>query len=244
MNRLLLLLISVVLSFTSCAGGKAKKDAGKKYAYPVPEQHVLNNDTNLIRDHFYMIGWSEDGKLAYVNEPGDEACGCYFMDLYVQDAGQGKILYRYHFTNEDQPDGKRSNDNLTSVWRQKEKIFTDSLNYYGIIPGNFILKPEAIAKTGRGVLRASVSKTAVFNKDWNINTVPEYRLLLHGHDNVLSLYTSTAAEKTNPLMDVYPAAIITAPSGNYAAVVLARQYNGWEGPPCTLRYEVYTCRFK
>jgi hypothetical protein len=243
MFRTLFLLIAASLFLTSCTGEDKQKVAAKRYTYPSPTQSLTGSDTGQISDRFYMIGWSEDGKLAYVNEPGDEACGCYFMDLYIIEAAKNEAVYHFHYNSDEDARGAKAND-LAALWKQQEAVFTDTLNHYRIVPGNYIFTPGATEQTAKGQLRVSVAKTFALNQDRNINTIPEYRIMLHRSASVVPLYSSTPEQKNALLLDIYPAAVITEPSGKNVAVVTAQQYYGWEGPPNTLRYEVYTHRFK
>jgi len=227
----------------ACTEPAAKVKVTAPHAFPLPQMLDPGDNFDLVPDHFYVIGWSEDGKLAYVNEPGDEACGCYFMDIYIKDA-HNKELYHYHFTNEQKTDEASKNDSLGSVWLQNRKLFNDTLNRYHIIPGNFTVTKGDTARTGRHTLAVTIDTTVVFNKDEGFNTIGVYSLLLQVDNNVTTLYKSSSDEKNSPLLGIFSAAVITEPSGKYAAVLIARNYKGWEGPPNTLRYDVYSCRFK
>jgi len=240
-NRLLLPLFFVLLLIAACAGDKTGKG---RYSYPLPKLFSRSGDTNIISDRLYLIGWSADGKLAYLNEPGDEACGCYFMDLYVRDAVQNKELYHYHFSNEGQDEGERSDDDLATIWKRRGQVFTDSLNYYGIIPGNFTAGRGDSYETDSGKIHAALYLQITDNKDFGMSTIPEYRVLMERRTSAIPVYVSTEEEQNKPLLHVVSDAVISEPSGHYAAVLIAREYRGWEGPPNTWRYEVYTCRFK
>jgi hypothetical protein len=51
-----------------------------------------NSYPALIPESFFPIGWSKDGKFAYYSEPVDEACGCYYAYLAIQDLRTDKII--------------------------------------------------------------------------------------------------------------------------------------------------------
>src|SRR5688572_4978733 len=97
----LLTLIVLILSASVFAGGQTAKTR----LFPVPERLVLNgigeSDPNeeetpakLMTENFYPIGWSRDGKFAYLVEPPDEACGCYFAEIVIVNLKTDKVLWQ------------------------------------------------------------------------------------------------------------------------------------------------------
>jgi hypothetical protein len=78
--------------------------------YAKPSRLMLKGDENevkeeetgqLLREKFYPIGWSKDGKFAFLVEPPDEACGCYFAHLVIQDLLTDKILWERKYEGEE-----------------------------------------------------------------------------------------------------------------------------------------------
>ncbi len=110
----------------------------KSALYAAPQRLLLEGDEDeaaeaeravLLREHFFPIGWSKDGKFAFYTEPPDEACGCYFGNLYIADLRTDKILWLREYNSED---GKV--DTLGKYWRQNQKQFSAKLAQYKIVP--------------------------------------------------------------------------------------------------------------
>src|SRR5205814_3361425 len=105
MKRLLLLII-----LAAVAGGASAQN----YAIPkrLPLERAVRREfrewmltaaryPGLIPESFYPIGWSKDGKFAYYYEPVDEACGCYFAHLVIQDMRTDKVLWEFKYNQDD-----------------------------------------------------------------------------------------------------------------------------------------------
>lgn len=97
-----------------------------EYSIPKELSYIKLSD-NLLIDRFYPIGWSADGKFAYICEPTDEACGCYFFKIAVQDMVTDKEIWKWDFNDEGE------GENLESVWWKHYKEFKTKLHKYKII---------------------------------------------------------------------------------------------------------------
>lgn len=106
---------------------------GQTYSVPVklPIERVVRRTfpsyfggakfPQLIAEQFFPIGWSRDGKFAYYTEPVDEACGCYYANLIIQDLRTDKVLWEFKYTQDDINDnGKKApEDNIYKLWKKK-----------------------------------------------------------------------------------------------------------------------------
>ena len=57
--------------------------------------------SNNFKDSFFPIGWSEDGKFAYLLEPEAQNCECYFVEVYIYDLESNKTLWFKQYNNEE-----------------------------------------------------------------------------------------------------------------------------------------------
>jgi len=84
----------------------------------------------LIPESFYPIGWSRDGKFAYYYEPVDEACGCYFARLVIQDMRTDKFLYEFEYNQDDLMDADGNmppEDDIQKLWAKNKTLFSRKL---------------------------------------------------------------------------------------------------------------------
>jgi hypothetical protein len=195
-----------------------------------------NGYQGLIAEQFFPIGWSRDGKFAYYYEPVDEACGCYYAHLVIQDMRTDKVLYEFKYSQDDDPDPKtgdmRGPDNIRKLWRKEQRLFSDKLREHQIVPGGSVLLGKTFTIGGRSYTAKAITK---------IGTHPDY-----GDERVEHLTFTLTSPKlgTKTLYDVQfkkedywgmldagVLGAIKSPFGDRVAVVGMEINRGWEGPP-------------
>jgi len=87
----------------------------------VGEQNREDKDgyVPLLTESFYPIGFSKDGKFAYYVEPVDEACGCYFAKLIIQDLRTDKILFEHKHMGDG--DNDPADETIKNILEQESK---------------------------------------------------------------------------------------------------------------------------
>ena len=184
---------------------------------------------------FYPIGWSRDGKFAYYTEPVDEACGCYFAELIIQDLKNDKILY--NFKNDPDArvgkDGSPLRDDLRRLWRRNQRTFTAKLREYGIVQsGRFSLLPATFAAAGN---RYTAKLTRVTEKggDYDERTRKLSLDLISPTLGSKTLFTESfkSDDDYSAPLDAAVAGAFKSPFENRVAFVVIKVQRGWEGPP-------------
>lgn len=229
----------ICLTLTICLLGKTSAPAQSKKnnsLYAVPKRLMLKGDGReaeeervLLREKFYPIGWSRDGKFAYLVEPPDEACGCYFAQIVVQDLRTDKILWEYKHEGEEAVE-----ETLPAVWKKHQKEFSSKLAQYGIVAQNrFPLQNSPIVygsdqltpelkvnmKTDGGVIDIGVTGNVILQ-------------LISKQKGRKTLYEMKFdPEKYNSFLDAELSGSLVSPFEPRAAVVMIETYRGWEGPP-------------
>ncbi|RLD79666.1 MAG: hypothetical protein DRJ10_08510, partial [Bacteroidetes bacterium] len=103
--------------------GEGKYVAGD---YRIPNELIYNEQANdFLIDKLYPIGWSNDGKFAYIVEPADEGSGFYLFELVVFDLVNNKIIWSW------KPDESEEGD-LETTWKENYENFKETLNKYEV----------------------------------------------------------------------------------------------------------------
>jgi hypothetical protein len=232
------IIVLTVVLFAVCLLGRIYCQAQSEQSnvlYAEPARLMLKGDENagkeeetgtLIREKFYPIGWSKDGKFAYYVEPPDQACGCYFAKLVIQDLRTDKILWERRYNSQDKPE-----DTLEKYWAKNQKEFSRQLAQYGIeAQKQFSLQHSAI-KYQKDVLIPKIK----------VNTTTEDELAIKG-SVVLQLISKEKGRKTiyerkfdpkkyEGFLDAKISGSLLSPFEPQAAIVIIETYRGWEGPP-------------
>jgi hypothetical protein len=187
----------------------------------------------LVPEGFYPIGWSKDGKFAYYYEPVDEACGCYFARLVIQDMRTDEKLYEFTYNQDDTMNDKGEMSgpgNVRTLWRKNQKLFDDKLREHAIVARTSVL----------------LGKTFTSGMVYTAGTIVTMGQDEYGEDRVMKLFytltTKRSGSKTlaeidntkaeyNGTLDAGVVGVIKSPFEQRVAVVGMEINRGWEGPP-------------
>lgn len=198
---------------------------GKEFTYP-----------QLLSAKFYPIGFSRDGKFAYVKEPVDEACGCYFANIVIQDLRTDKILWELDFDQGKLMDEKGKMppvDTLPRLWRNRSKLINAKLREHKIIPGSFTMLSTAFESGGSSFAINSTSE----RKDDEDGNSRITRATVSISSSVLGSKSVFSADYDKDLfMNPLDAGVIGAiknPFEKRIAILFIQVARGYEGPPHT-----------
>ncbi|HEV8592659.1 MAG TPA: hypothetical protein VGQ55_11190 [Pyrinomonadaceae bacterium] len=245
-----LLFLTFVFSFSILAAAQSKVAS---YSLPqaislerivrktFPDYYGREEYHKLEVDGFFPIGWSRDGKFAYYVEPVDEACGCYFVELLIQDLRTDTILWKFKNDPESRvdKDGAPLEDDIRRLWKRNQKLFDAKLNEYGIVPmAHFSLLPRSFSSAGK-TYTAKIN-AAKSNDEDGLNRVKT--VSLDFRSPTLGKKTLYSADYrgdmfTSPL-DVAVAGAFKSPYENRAAIIIINVQRGWEGPPHTVDVKI------
>ncbi|MCK5536373.1 MAG: hypothetical protein KAI79_06065 [Bacteroidales bacterium] len=180
------------------------------------------------------IGWSEDGMFAYVLEPADEACGCYFLKLHIQNLKSDKIEWSFNYDKEI----KNNEITIDSVWKNNDSLFTAKLNEYKIIQNKrFYLKTSNINNKGKNYF-FNFKKETEFDDQYQIDWIVSSRLELteqNDPENSLFSYKETAYEY---ILNTGLSGYLHSPYEDRVAFVIWQARWGYEGTPYVVNFKI------
>jgi hypothetical protein len=232
------LIVFAFALFTVCLFGEIPCRAQTKQSnvlYAEPARFMLKGDGNadketgtaaLLREQFYPIGWSKDGKFAYYVEPADEACGCYFGELVIQDMRMDKILWQRDYNSDGKPE-----DTLKKYWAKNRKEFSRKLAQYGIVAQKRFTLQNSKINYQKDVLIPEIKvNTAVDNEDKVAGNV--LLQLISKQRGRKTIYEKKFdPKKYEGFRGAETAGGLLSPFEPRAAIIMVETYRGWEGPP-------------
>jgi hypothetical protein len=197
----------------------------------------------LIIEEFYPVGWSKDGKFAYYAEPGDEACGCYFGQLFILDLKNDRVLWSFDYNGLDDQSQEQKNapKSINDLWGRNRKLFSDKLREHQIVPqGRFALLSFPINYDG-DQLRTDLKIKENKNEETRYYSgVLEAQLQLiskrNGKKTVFENTYGTDQDAT-PL-ELKVLGYLKSPFEPRIAVMLTEIHRGYEGPPHTTHIKI------
>lgn len=179
--------------------------------------------------HFYPIGWSPDGKFAYVSLFDDhgDAYGYVRCQVIILDVVRGEVAWDYAPADTDYP----SDTPFGKIWRSNRAEIEKNLSRCAIVPDSFYFRDFPIIDG----LDTIVGKV---DTSWLSDTASPF-----GFECIDRLkYVIRSAKKGDRILfekDGYAAigldlpGYLRNPRGRQIVIPVIATYWGWEGPPNT-----------
>ena len=238
------IIIFAVLIFAGCSFGEMNSQAQIRRTnilYDAPVRLMLKGDENavseaetgtLLREVFYPIGWSKNGAFAYYVEPADEACGCYFARLVIQNLQTDKILWKRDYNSEN-----GGADTLKKYWKKNRKEFSRKLAEYKIVASKNFTSLASPLTFQNDVLTAELIQNIEI-EDIFAKGIIVLRLISKA-SGAKTIYEKKYLPKDYSILrSAEIGGILQSPFEPRAAIILVETYRGWEGPPDITRINV------
>jgi hypothetical protein len=197
--------------------------------FPQFAEYVEPNARLLVAE-FIPLGFSADGKFAYVIEPPDEACGCYFFEFHIQDLKTDRDLYRKY----DQVEPAADNAWQT-VWQRHGEEFHRQLALHKIVLSKATSGEFPLVIDGKKLtVRIATTRRA---SDLGDDVIATANVYLSGE----SWGEKRIARRNfvdQHVLKLSVAAYVQSPLEDRAAVLLLLEGRGWEGPPNPITFDV------
>lgn len=238
-----LAILTFFLTSVFCAGKIAAQSVNPAALYAAPSRLTLPGDERenaeqraMIIERFYPVGFSKDGKFAYLVEPADEACGCYFADLIIQDLRTDKILWKKEYRGEEGSDNTKSED----FWRKNQKAFSAKLKQYGIVAGkDFALKTGSFDYEGDGILpKLEVALDTADLASYKVKGKITLTLASKRRGSKTLYERRYDLKESNSISGAEIGGMIVSPFETRAIVILIETHRGYEGPPDITRLKI------
>jgi hypothetical protein len=140
--------------------------------FTLPEELTYTSSRHGFNyDKFYPIGWSKDGKFAYIMEPADEGSGFYLFEIFILDIVNNKLVWSWK--PEESEEGS-----LQSTWKENYDLFAQHLNEAEITQTKD-LKLEPTATSYKGNDYEIVMETATeVDPDYGVDLIKEIEINL------------------------------------------------------------------
>jgi len=199
---------------------------GRRQSYP-----------KLAPESFFPIGWSKDGMFAYYVEPVDEACGCYFGHLVIQNMRTDKVVWEFKYIQDSTYEGVKMTGpgDLQKLWAENQKLFSEKLAENGIVARPSVMLGKAFVANRRSYTAKLVEKRGPNPDDYE-DRVNYYTVSLRsaklGSKKVFTSADHTKAEYWF-MLDAGVIGVIKSPFENRVAIIAIEVKRGYEGPPHT-----------
>jgi hypothetical protein len=188
---------------------------------------------------FYPLGYSSDGKIAYVKEYDTDPADMVLIRTFVQDLVSDKIVWQDEYRVEE----NISNIDFKSFWRERHVTIANKLKQYKIKPfKNLKFEPKYYTFKNNTFLLNSVYKSS-FRKDWGKKFLDSSSITL-GTKNLGIKTIDSRVYTDEHILARKAIGFIPLGESDRVAVVVANIHRGWEGPPHNLSYDIVGASLK
>lgn len=230
----LFLLLAVSLNF--CLAEEAyfpPKNLDLGLIAPSQLDAEMKPEYDPLLDKIFPIGWSKSGNFAYITEPADEACGCYFFTISIIDK-EGKTLWEWKNTDNAQPPDTGS---VAEVWKEKQELFVNKLQEYGIKQEQEFNYQKSQYSYNFAVkdLELNFKTQMADSKMFAFEIVKNRELLLKKGDTEQKIFSHTTEDEYSGILSEELVGLISN-SSNQALVIISATNRGYEGPPNVVHF--------
>jgi len=200
--------------------------------YKIPDELIYNDKSDdFLIDKIYPIGWSKDGKFAYIIEPADEGSGFYLFELIVFDVVNNKITWSW------KPDESEEGD-LETTWKSNYEHFKESLNKFEVVQeDNFELQKGKTTFKGNEYQIVLDTKTET-EPDFGFNVIKELKVSFTSVELGTKEIFKHKENDFSMVVGAFVPGYLLSPYDGRVVVICQMERWGYEGPPNVVFFEL------
>ncbi len=200
--------------------------------FTLPEELVYTSTRHEFNyDKFYPIGWSKDGKFAYIMEPADEGSGFYLFEIVIIDIVNDKIIWSWK--PEESEEGS-----LQVTWKENYDLFARHLNEVEINQTtDFKLAPTSISYKGNDYEIVMETVTEV-DPDYGVDLIKEVEINLQSPELGEKQIFSQKIDSRDYILSAYVPGYLMSPHDDRIVVICQKERIGAGGPPNIVFFEI------
>ncbi len=199
----------------------------------ISEEKGLNS--SIIYDHsdIYFLGFSSDGKLAYIYEQFLEGKGCTDVYVFIQDLVTDKILWQLDNLDNEGFDDLEST--TVSFIKKNAKTINEAFVKYNIQQSDCSYKMLPYTNNGESInIEVQITDTGKLFHEYL--KIIDYSCIAVNNKKQKKTLSS---KKDEVIEDVFVCGYVKNPYEDRLAIVIAEQRYGFEG--CDIHYHVLGC---
>ena len=206
-------------------------------------QPLCANKYGCLQEGFYPLGWSADGKFAFLLENTNEAVQNTTVHLVIQDMESDEEVLRQTFKASEQAGYSEETDDYTAagIWRANEADYRKLLAEHQIQLGQGItlLLPENLnADHGIQIKTEDEKKKNVL---FDIMMVDTHQLYASKEGRSQKRVARQQMGKYDMVLQTKPLGYFQSPFEGRIAILDAMEKRGYEGPPNVLKLQLVGC---
>ncbi len=215
---------------TSVNANGADTEGTKAYTIPKELSYTKERE-GFVYDKFYPIGWSDDGKFAYIVEPSSGSSGLYFFEIKIVDIVNNKQVWSWKPEVEEE-------GNLNSMWNSNKELFTQHLNEYKIVQfSDLELKPTEFSHKGNDYQILMDTKMET-DSDYGIDFIKGISLSMKSPQIGNKIFFEQRIDPRDYVLSAFVPGLLISPHNDRVVVICQKESIGAAGPPNMVYFEI------
>lgn len=201
------------------------------------------NKYGCLQERIYPLGWSEDGKFAYLIERTNEAVNNFTLTLFVQDMNTNRILAEKTFKASEQKGYTEDvQHTVQTVWAAQADAFKTLLEAHQVRCANATqFYPGAtVPVAGKSLQIGRDAKTAK-QELFDVDVLTQSTLFLTDANGNKKEVNSHKFGKYDLVLAAKALGHFRSLDGRHIAILDAWERRGYEGPPNVLKINIVGC---
>lgn len=198
------------------------------------------NKYGCLQERLYPLGWSEDGKFAYLIERTNEAVNNFTLTLFVQDMNTNRVLAEKTFKASEQKGyTEEIQHTVQSVWTAQADAFNALFETHQVRRANATqFYPGAtVSLAGKPFQIAREAKTAK-QELFDVDVLTQSTLYLSDANGNRKEVNSHKFGKYDMVLAAKAIGHFRSLDNRHIAIVDAWERRGYEGPPNVLKINI------
>ncbi len=219
-----------------------------------PEDQIIifgTDDLGRLCDHKYgcieeklcALGWSADGKFAFMLQEANEAVLNTTIHFTIQDMESDEVLEKHTFKASNEPDWSEETDNysIMGIWRKNEILYDSLVRRHQIQLGaGSSFYPMSTLEDKHAILFQAQDKMR-HNTLFDIQEVDQHRIVANTADRRSKIICRQMMSKYDMVIASQPLGGFSSPFEDRLAILDGLEKRGYEGPPNVLRLQLVGC---
>ncbi len=200
--------------------------------FTIPKELTYTRGTHGFNyDKFYPIGWSKDGKFAYIKEPADEGSGFYLFEIIILDIVNNKLVWSWK--PEELEEGS-----MQATWKENYDLFAQHLNEAEITQTkDFKMEPTTTSYKGNDYEIVMETSTEV-DPDYGVDLIKEIEINLQSGELGVKQILSEKTDSRDYILSAYIPGFLLSQHDDRIVVICQKERIGAGGPPNIVFFEI------
>ncbi|MEM1216866.1 MAG: hypothetical protein AAGJ82_14325 [Bacteroidota bacterium] len=205
---------------------------------------LCTNKFGCVQSTLYPLGWSEDGKFAYLIKKANEAVEDLHLILTIQDMESDEVLASETFKASDLPNFREEKDLYTVVksWEYFWPTFAEQLTAHDIREGTAGKLLPLPYRTNGEIYDFQANNQEKTNDLFAVDVVDRHELIAICTDVGQKRILNHQFGKYDLALRTQALGLFRSPFEARVAVVDGWEKRGYEGPPNVLAFQLVGCK--